>query len=489
MASCLPMATFNTALRGTSWALASQVAIAAGQIAYAALTARVFSPYAFGEFTAALSLFSLIAVCTGTGLSSFVLKEAHIRRSQLRAIYVAVFSVALLGTAVYWFVSPIWLAWLNSPGGTQFVPLLTWATFVTPFGAIQSALLRREGNGRADAVAFVLAFVVANSIAALCVILIRESWTLALATAVNPMILAVLSRVMRRAVYPVEPSMPSSDWLFYALRVAGQNLVFFGIALTPTWTLGASVGPATLGQFSRANMLTALPAGGLSTAIVRGTQTHWRKVETGESRVRAVAEALLLGASGAFVVFAVLAVLSHPLTNLLLGPGWDLAAELTVWLAIGFGLQVPTYLLANYLEMTAELSRVRWIQVASIVSLAVGVALFTWLHDLRWLMGGFVLSNLAGLIAAVLQVSAALDVGSGHLFKQLIAPLITAVGAAGAAFGAAGIVKLGLGAGTPVGDAAQVVGGGLAVIAFAFFTRKWHPAFSILVARGVLKRA
>lgn len=483
------MSTFRAALRGTSWAVGAQVLIGVGQIAYAALTARIFSPHSFGEFTAALSLHGLIAVCTATGLSSFVLKEPHLDRAQIRAINLAVVALASLSAVVFWLIAPYWLAWLNSPGGVEFVPLLTCATFAVPVGAVQSALLRREGNGGADAAAYVLAFIIATGLAAASAILVRQPWTLALGTAVNPIVLTVMSRFLRRAVYPGRNNRLTFDWLVFALRVTGQNLVFFGLWMVPTWSLGASSTPAMLGQFSRGNTVAYLPANALSTAVTRGTQPHWRKVVSDESRARAISEALVLAASISFLCFTVLAALSHPLTNLLLGPGWALAADFTAWLAIGFAMQVPTSLLANYLETTGMLARVHWIQFANAAGLALGVGLFVWLHDFRYLLAGFVLSNVLGLVTAAFQVSAGLATHPGWLLKQLVAPLISAIGCGGLAYGAAALVAVGSDGRTGLANATQLGAGGLAVIVFVFFTRKWQPAFSVLAARGVLKRA
>lgn len=482
------MSTFKAALHGTSWAVAAQLFIGAGQIAYSALTARVFSPHAFGEFTAALSLQALIVLSTATGLSSFVLKEARVYRSQLRAINLVLVFLALLGAAAFWLVSPFWLAWLNSPGGTQFVPLLTCATFAAPIGVVHSALLRREGDGRADAVVYVSAFIVGTGAAAICAILLRQAWTLALGTVVNPVILIALSQIMRRSDYPDDHRRLSFDWFVFALRVTGQTLVFFGLGQVPTWSLGASTAPATLGQFSRGNTLASLPAYALIAGMNRGTQPHWRKVETNASRIRGVSEALLLASSLSFVGFGVLAALSHPLTTLWLGPGWDLAAEFTAWLAIGLAMLVPTSLLANYLEMTGALSRVRWIQLAIAIGLAPGVGLLVWFHDFRSLLAGFVLSHLLGLITAAHQVSAALDTRPGLLLKQLIAPLVSATGAGGMAFGVVQIVAVRTNGGTPWGTAAQLCSGAFAAILLVFLTRKWQPAVAILVARGVLRR-
>ena len=482
------MSTFNAALRGTSWAVAAQGLIAVGQIAYSALTARLFSPHAFGEFTAALSLQALIVLFAVTGLSSFVLKEPQLHRSQIRAINLVVFSLGLLSAVVFWFVSPLWLAWLNSPGGVEFVPLLAFATFAAPVAAVQSALLRREGNGRTDAAIYVLAFVVATGIAAVSAILLRESWTLALGTAVNPVVVMVVSRLLRTATYPVGSGRLSFDWIIFVLRVNAQSLVFFALGQVPTWSLGASTGPATLGQFSRGGTLAHLPAHALSTAFFRGTAPHWRKMQDRESSIRGVTEALILSASLSFNFFATLAALSSPLTLLWLGRGWDLAAEFAAWLALGFAMQVPLSVLANYLEIAGELSRVRMIQFANAVGLAPGVALLVWLHDFRLLMAGFVLSHLLGLVMAVFQVSAALGTDARHLLRQLIAPLISGIGCWGVAYGAAALAGFGIRGDTNFAIAAQLCSGGLAVIAFGFFTRKWQPAFRILVARDVLKR-
>ena len=480
------MSSFKGALRGTSWAVGSQVGTGLGQFAYAAATARIFSPDAFGEYAAALSLLGLIVLAPG-GLSSIVLMERDLGRSQVRTINFAVVAVASVGAALFWCVSPVWLAWLNSPGGSQFVPLLTLATFAIPIANVQWALLRREGDGRADAVVYIAAFIAATGLATVCAFLIREPWTLALVASVNPVVLAALSRILRRADYPDEDTWVGVDRVRFALGVFAQNSVFFGLRHVPLWSLGATTDPATLGGFSRGNVLTSLPADALQRGLTIGTAPFWRKIETNDSRVRGVSDALTLGTSITAIGFAALAALAQPLTTLWLGPGWDLAAEFAAWLAVGFALQVPMGQVASYLELTGELSRIRRIQLANAAALALGVALLVVLHDVRLMLAGFVLSGLMGLVVAVFQVSAALGVRPGKLMKQLIAPLITAIAAASVAKGTAHLVSIGIGGGTPLGNVAQLLSGAFAVMALVYLTRKWQPALAILVARGVLR--
>lgn len=456
------------------------------QISYSALTGRIFSPDAFGEYAAALSLYALLALAP-SGLVFLILREPNFSRSQVRAINFSAVALAVLVAALFWFVSPAWLDWLNSPYGSEVVPLLTLATFASPISAVQWALLRRNGDGRTDAVVLLLAGIVAMGVSAVCALRFRESWALALGPALTQVTLAGLSRVLRRTVYPVDHRWLAFewDWVRFAFRVVIQNSVFFGLRQVPLWSLGATTDPATLGAYSRGNMLSSLPASAL-VGLVNGTAPHWRKVETNKSRVRAVSEAFLLQASIAFVSFAALAALAEQLVDVLLGPGWDLAAEFAKWLAIGYAMQVSTTQLANYLVVTGALQRIRWIQLATASSLALGVAFFVWLSDVRFLLAGFVLSELSGLVAAVFQVSAALGIRPWQLIKQLFAPLISAIGAASVAYTVAHLVAIGTGAGTTLGSATQLFSGAFAVMALGFLTRKWQPAFTILVARGVL---
>lgn len=485
------MSTFKAAFRGASWSVAGLAVNNLVQIGYSALTGRIFSPDAFGEYAAALSLHALLALAP-TGLVVLILKEPSLNRSQVRAINLVVVAMALLVAALFWFVAPAWLDWLNSPSGSEVVPLLTLATFASPIAAVQWALLRRKGDGRTDAAVLMLAAAVATGVSALCALLFRESWTLALSTALTQILLAALSRALHRTTdYPVDHRWLAFewDWVEFSFRVVIQNSAFFGLRQVPLWSLGATTDPATLGAYSRGNMLSSLPASAL-VGLVNGTAPHWRKVETNESRIRAVSEAFMLQASVAFVSFATLAALAEQLVNVLLGPGWEVAAEFAKWLAIGYAMQVPTTQLANYLVVTGAVRRIPGILLANASSLALGVALFVWLHDVRLLLAGFVLSELSGLVVSVIQVSAALKVRRSQLTKQLIAPLISAIGAASVAYTVAHLVSKGTGAeGTTLASAIQLISGVFAVLALVFLTRRWQPAFVTLVARGVLPRS
>ncbi|WP_345448853.1 oligosaccharide flippase family protein [Arthrobacter gyeryongensis] len=398
------MSTFALAARGVQWMLVAQVLTSLGQFLYAALTARAFPPEVFGTFAAALSLQGLITLMTTTGLPSFALKQQSLSKSFARQIRWWALAGGAVSSLVFLAVSAPWLHLLRASGGSVFVPILAVAQGLAPIAAVESAIMRREGRSRLDATSLLGAFITANGTAAVVIGLRGEAWSLGLATAIYPVALFVLCRLLNKAQLPVEKKVSIRELLSFSRKITLQNVVFLVLQQLPSWLISSRAGTESLGHFSRASTLAGMPATAMSTSINRALQPHWRKLNEGSSGDRAMVDSAILASALAFPLFGLLVAHAPAIILLWLGPNWSKSANLVPLLAVSYGLSIPFTVVANSAEMRGLFKPVRFAQIAMAVGLAPGLVVLYFSGEPIWACAAMALSQFCGIATLIIRL-------------------------------------------------------------------------------------
>lgn len=112
--------------------------------------------------------------------------------------------------------------------------------------------------------------------------------------------------------------------------------------------------------------LTLLIAASLATAINRGVQPYWRRISNDRLRELGIADVVTLTLGFSICVFGTVGAVALPLYSIWLGPGWELAANVSIVLAAGCIFQVPAAVMASSLEMYGRFAVIRLSQVTSV---------------------------------------------------------------------------------------------------------------------------
>jgi O-antigen/teichoic acid export membrane protein len=163
--------------------------------------------------------------------------------------------------------------------------------------------------------------------------------------------------------------------LGFSSQVSGQNLVFYVINTAPSWLISRTFGGATLGLYSRANLLIGLPVTHLATGLTKALYPLYARV-SGDGRKAAALIEDALGTASFYVwpAFAAIAGAASSIVAVLLGEGWGKSAALLPIIALMGCFNLPSAILFNAAEAFRWMRFTWTAQAAWVTVTALGLA-------------------------------------------------------------------------------------------------------------------
>lgn len=328
------------------------------QITYTAVMARLLSPREFGLVAMANVVIGLTTQLSRFGVGPALIQSHRVSDDIVRSATTLAWAFGAGGTAIIIALSPLAGRFFREPAVVPVLMALAVAVTITALGLVPEALCRRELRFQwlagIDVTSFAIGYLGVG---------IYAAW---LGAGVWSLVAATLSQGALRtlAVGSLERRGLRPGWS----RDAARSIASFGSQITiigliryvtnalPTMLIGRVLGSQLLGQYNRADMVVRMPIERLTTMVSRvmfpALATVSREPQrflAGYSIATGVAAALVLPAA----VFA--ALLAGPIVTVLLGPGWEHAAEVLPMLAAAVALTYLTHFAGVSLQALGRL--------------------------------------------------------------------------------------------------------------------------------------
>lgn len=417
--------------RGFLWSGGATVIGLAVQLAYTAAMGRLVSPTAFGLIAAAGVLISVVKLVSGFGLGSAVVQRENVDGSDVRCAFTYSVLFGLSSTVIVVVLSEAAAQLLGSAQLTPLIRVMALGLFVVSFGSIAEASLRRAMRYRAlatldlSSMTFGFLFVgVPLAIAG------AAEWSLLCAQLTYSLLYTVgLLLVVRHSLRPIFAWSRARRFVLFGGGVSLLSLFEYAGSNLDTIGVSRYLGPAQLGQYSRATLLFSLPAYRVTVAFTTVLFPAVARVQASMERVRDVLQHSLGGLSMAVLPASIVAGLAAPaLTRVVLGPSWGAAAEVLPLLALASALALLTHVISLTFEAIGRLREKFVIQAFRVVVLIamLGVVLLIGPSLVRfaaaWLLVQ-VVEYLAYVVAARVRIGCSLSV----IALQMVRALTTGV--------------------------------------------------------------
>jgi O-antigen/teichoic acid export membrane protein len=373
------------------------------QVGYAAVTARLLDPQAFGAYAAAMTTAALVTLVAVVGFSQAAARRLEDDRQGDRRLLGASLLVAgLLGALLFLVASPLAGLW-SIPEAASMMRVLALGLPVGAYVGVLSGFLRRESRIRAltwvtwsAGIASVFIGLAAVSLFAVPLALVALPMSTTFLAAV------LLARTLPDRARPLLPLRDVREDLAFAMKTAGNSLLIYLSANIPLLMLGRTAGASTLGFWNRATTLVQVPTESLTSSWMTVAFSRFRGPSEGprersrhwtDMQVASIVLILpLCGAVGPAVPAGI---------SLILGPGWEITARMGVWIWIASCLTAVLVPLSTVLEATGNF-RVLWrVQLARLTVLLAAGGLVLATGDWRPLAMGTALAALAGVMVGI----------------------------------------------------------------------------------------
>lgn len=354
------------------WTLGAQVVAALLQFGYAAVTSRLVPDVGFGSYAVALSLSSLVILVSQGGLGQAAARTSELHPGKLS--FLVLFAVALgvvAGLLLVALASPWAMLW-DAPGAVAPTRVIGATAFFAPLSGLLLGVLRRLGEFRALAISIVVTSAAGMGIGVAAVAVVPGPVALLVAPVVATILLTIIALVLTRPHWWARPDATAARAdLGFAWRALGLTMLAYLSGNVGKWAVSRWVGVGALGQWNRADVITAVPIEQIMNALGNAVYPEFRHDIEVQARTRqAWTDYLLLVAWGCFPFAAILAGIAPIAIAMLFGPGWGLAAAIAPLVAIAYMAHAVDVALAKALE---SVGRFRLLVPTALAFLAVVV--------------------------------------------------------------------------------------------------------------------
>ena len=418
----------NKTVKGVGWSAVEKFSGQGIQFIVTLIIANILTPKDFGLVGMMAVFISVAQALIDGGFSQALIRKQD--RSEVDCCTVFYFNIiiSLILYGVLFLIAP-WVAdFYNEPQLLNLMQVLCFIVVINSFGAIQRTLYTATLNFKIQAKASLFAAILSGVVGIILAYRHFGVWAL-----VCQQLLNALFSVALFWWYPTwRPHLIFSWSSFRKLFAFGSNLMISTLINTIygniyQMVIGKIFSATSLGHFSQAKHITNLPSANITGILNRVVYPVLSSIQDDDKRLAKDYRQLLR--TSAFVVFplmCVLAAVSYPFINLVLGKKWLFTATLMIPLCFSLmwypihAINLDLLKVKGRSDLFLRLEIIKKIigMAVLVMSIPFGLQFMCWMH---------IVSSLIGLIINTYYTGRLINVGFFVQMKDLAPSLLSAI--------------------------------------------------------------
>lgn len=356
--------------------------------------ARLLTPEEIGVYVLGMAFIGMIEVFREFGVRQYIVQESELTEEKLRAAFgVSLFIGLFMGATVLFMADRVAIFYAE-PGIANVLTILSLNFFIVPFNIVMLSQLTREM--RFDTLFWIntLATLIGVSVGISLALLGFSFMSMAWASIANTVAALMLCICLNPRGLIIVPSFRHwrSVVSYGSYALAGSGLRQLA-NMSPDLVVGRVLGVAPVAQLSRANGLIQIYYRVVMRGIVQVALANWAKrVREGGDLKADYNRAIEYLTALAWPFFIVLALMAHPVVNLLYGDQWDQAVDV-VRILCAIGLFLPfIHLVPGFLMATGRVKQMFYLSALTVPT-TIGAVVVGSLHGLEAVAVGLVIAN------------------------------------------------------------------------------------------------
>jgi len=358
--------------------------------------ARLLFPEQFGLIGMLAIFMAVIRVFINSGFGAALIQKRNATQTDICSVFYFNILVGLVAAGLLCLVAPWIAAFYDQPILTPLTRALSLVLVINSFGMIQSSVLIRQINFKAQAKVSLISGILSGIAGITLAVLGFGVWSLVVQQ-VSGALLTTLS------LWFLSPWRPEFIFSVNALREMfgfGSRLLFAGV-LNEIFdniyllVIGKAYTATDLGLFTRAKTLNDLPSQTLSELVGRVTFPVFSSIQDDLARLkRGLKKALTLLVLINFPMMIGIAVVAHPLILVMLTEKWLPCVPYLQLLCVG-GLLYPLHLInLNVLQAVGRSDLFLRLEIIKKILIVINIAL-TWRWGISAMIFGMIVISIA----------------------------------------------------------------------------------------------
>ena len=314
-------------LRGSAWSFAERWGGKVTTLLTFIVLGNLLRPEEFGLVALALVLITIVHIFTDLGASAYIVQQPVLTRRTQDTAFWATIALGVLLYALLWLFAPVLQHSLNSPGLSRVLRVFGLVLIISPFAAIQTALLTRELRFSSLTTRTIVSTAVAAVVALSLAFSGQGVWALVgQQLTANLVSVAVLWRASSWRPGRDVDGAELRKIFTYGSAIAGTTLLDQVGTLAPSFLIGSLLGPRTLGFFSVGSRLPLTFIELFANVLSSVALPVFAQLKTDRVRLAAAyRRSVVTGSAVTTLMLMLLAALAPLLIPLLFGAGWERA--------------------------------------------------------------------------------------------------------------------------------------------------------------------
>jgi len=347
-------------------------------VGWTAASSRLLDPEVFGLMAVANLVVNFGTFFARMGVAQALVQKERISDDDIRATFTSGVLTGVFCFAALWLAAPALSTVFAKPEVTSLLRVLGASFLFTGLAMTSMGLLRRQLRFREIAIVGIVSNLLSSLLGIALAVTGAGVWSLIAYALSSPVFMLVLSYSRaRHSLRPTFAISPFRSLYSFGARVSVLRMLEFFARNLDTITVGRYMTAAVLGQYSRAYVLVNLPLNRyLASSLNSVLFPTFSSIQSDTPRLkRGLLSALSLGAVVIHPICAGMAVAAPEIVATVLGPQWDVAAQIVPLFALGIGFNVLTRAIELLCEARGELNRNLGLQIAYVLALGAALVL------------------------------------------------------------------------------------------------------------------
>jgi len=362
------------ALRGLKWTYASTLAIAALQVVYTAIMARLLAPEAFGIVAMAGVMLRFVTYFAQLGVGQAIVQKKELTDEDVRVAFTV---SVLLGALFFVFVyaaAPLATHIMPQEALVPILQVLAFSFVLNGLSSISVNLMKRDLKFRELMFIEIIAFTIGYGLFGIGAALSGLGvWSLVIATLSYSLITVFLSYPFaKHGVLPLVRWESLKPLVSFGGRVSTISFFEFIGSSLDTLTIGRLLGSKPLGIYNRAYMLVNLPIYNLTTSMSKVLFPSFSRIQAERDKLQ-LAYLSAITIVGALITPACVGIsmTAREIVPVVLGPNWAQAIPVLSILALATPFAMLSHFGGIICDSTAQLNEKLLLQMAHVTALLI----------------------------------------------------------------------------------------------------------------------